>query len=171
MSTATKVYEPQAHLPSMVSYDGGNERNGVSPEWKADDPFYFQEIPIPDVPPPTYQELYVIGNRYTCDARDSYEFMLKWVALAQDGTEELVDLFQTWSLPKPVGINLVMNFCLYAHGRSFDQGLNEVLEYNKFTVLPPVFALSGNVSMQFKKKRMKSSWYITFINQRNPRSI
>lgn len=168
MSTATKVYEPQAHLPSMVSYDGGNERNGVSPEWKADDPFYFQEIPIPDVPPPTYQELYVIGNRYTCDARgkheviilvggfieydvllDSYEFMLKWVALAQDGTEELVDLFQTWSLPKPVGINLVMNFCLYAHGRSFDQGLNEVLEYNKFTVLPPVFALSGNVSMQF----------------------
>lgn len=83
--------------------------------------------------------------------------MLKWVALAQDGTEELVDLFQTWSLPKPVGNNLVMNFCLYAHGRSFDEGLNEVLEYNEFTVLPPVLALSGNVSMQFLKKKCMDS--------------
>ncbi|KAG2207699.1 hypothetical protein INT47_011819 [Mucor saturninus] len=145
MSTASRVYEPAPHLPSMVSYDGGNERNGVFPEWKADDPFHFQEIPIPDVPPPAYNELYGIGNGYTCDARDSYEFMLKWVALAQDGTEELVDLFQTWSLPKPIGINLVMHFCMYARANSFEEGLNQLLEYNKITVLPPVFALSGKV--------------------------
>ncbi|KAG2207698.1 hypothetical protein INT47_011818 [Mucor saturninus] len=143
MSGTSNVYVPTIYLPGMVSYEAGNTRNGVFPEWKDGDPFYFQSIPIPNEPPPSFAELYGLDKGHTCDVKDSFDCMMRWIALAQVNREDLLDIFQIWRLPN-VGDALPRRvFYEVGFGDSFSAGLEFMFSDGHITHLPPVFVFSS----------------------------